>query len=357
MGLVALLGSTVLLFIGQSIGALVVARVLQGVSAAVVWTIGLAMILDTVGSEKLGVTIGSIFSFISVGELAAPVLGGVVYKKAGYVGVFAMGFGILILDFIMRLIIIEKKTAAGYAINDEDEEASIEEDDEQNDEQSDGAGELGEESPLLSNGEIGDEDHWKIRKDLPSFVKKFPILYCFSNSRLIMAQVVSFIQAILLAAFDATITTEAQYLFQVDSLKAGLLFVPLILPYLLFGSIAGNWVDKYGTKPAAVLGFAFIALPLVLLRIPQPGGTGEVVKFCVFISMCGVGLAIIGAPSIVEASYVAEKYHKANKELFGEQGPYAQLYAINSMVRLIFLTSISNQNTWQISEMGSLMSR
>ena len=39
---------------------LVVARVSQGISAAVVWTIGLALILDTVGPEDLGKTIGSV---------------------------------------------------------------------------------------------------------------------------------------------------------------------------------------------------------------------------------------------------------------------------------------------------------
>lgn len=30
--------------------------------------------------------------------------------------------------------------------------------------------------------------------------------------------------------------------------------------------------------------------------------------------------------------FVTEQYYKHNKEFFGEQGPYAQLYAINSMV-------------------------
>ena len=39
---------------------LAVARVLQGISAAVVWTIGLALVLDTVGPENLGKTIGSV---------------------------------------------------------------------------------------------------------------------------------------------------------------------------------------------------------------------------------------------------------------------------------------------------------
>ena len=59
-GIAALLGATILLAFGQSIGVLVVARILQGVSAGVVWTVGLAMVLDTVGPENLGKVIGSV---------------------------------------------------------------------------------------------------------------------------------------------------------------------------------------------------------------------------------------------------------------------------------------------------------
>ncbi len=59
-GLAALLVATVMLAFGQSVALLVVARVLQGVSAAVVWTIGLAMVLDTVGSENLGKVVGTV---------------------------------------------------------------------------------------------------------------------------------------------------------------------------------------------------------------------------------------------------------------------------------------------------------
>jgi len=52
----------------------------------------------------------------------------------------------------------------------------------------------------------------------------------------------------------------------------------------------------------------------------------------------GIGLAAISAPSIVEATYVAEQYHHANEGFFGEGGPYAQLYAVNSMVFSLGLT-------------------
>jgi MFS family permease len=59
-GLAALLASTILLFVGQTVAILALARVLQGISAAVVWTVGLALCLETVGPENLGKTIGSV---------------------------------------------------------------------------------------------------------------------------------------------------------------------------------------------------------------------------------------------------------------------------------------------------------
>ena len=59
-GLAALLGATVLLYLGQNEAVLIIARILQGISAAIVWTIGLALCLDTVGPKNLGKTIGSV---------------------------------------------------------------------------------------------------------------------------------------------------------------------------------------------------------------------------------------------------------------------------------------------------------
>lgn len=59
-GLICLLGATVLFFISRTIAVLVVARVLQGVSCAFVWAVGLAICIETVGPEKMGQTIGTV---------------------------------------------------------------------------------------------------------------------------------------------------------------------------------------------------------------------------------------------------------------------------------------------------------
>ncbi|KAM0182039.1 hypothetical protein ACHAPC_007052 [Botrytis cinerea] len=327
VGLVALLASTVLLMLGTSIEALIVARIFQGISGATVWTIGLALVMDTVGSEKLGVTIGSIFSFISTGELAAPVLGGVVYDKVGSNAVFGMGIALLGVDFGMRVAVIEKKVARKWGVGeglDGSEQGGASE--------SESGNGNGEEAPLLGNGENSDLDSWKIHKELPKIVRKFPVLYLLSSPRLLTAQLVAFMQATILAVFDATIPTQSQSVFGFTALQTGLLFTPIVLTSLIFGPLTGMAVDRYGPKLIGTIGYTFFTLPLILLRLPVSNTTHDLVLYCVLLSLCGFGMAMIGAPSIVEASYVAEKYHNANPELFGEKGPYAQLYALNSMV-------------------------
>lgn len=348
-GLAALLGATILLAFGKSVPVLIVARVLQGTSGAVVWTVGLAMVLDTVGPENLGKVVGSIFSFISVGELASPVLGGVLYKKTGYPGVFGLGAGILAVDFVMRLLLIEKKTAKKYdaklangATNPRehgtreggndgaDEEEAADGGDSQ--ERSESANET---DALLPKKEE-DEKAFQIPDGQNRLIRALPIIYCLKNPRLLVALLLAFVQASLLATFDATIPTEAEDLFDFDSLKSGLLFIALDIPYLILGPVAGWAVDRYGTKPAAVLGFGYLVPVLILLRLPSDGivhdQTHNIVLYCCLLALTGIGMAIIGSPSIVEASSVVQKYDKANPGLFGENGPYAQLYGFNSLV-------------------------
>ncbi|KAJ1325659.1 MFS transporter [Microdochium nivale] len=362
-GLAALLLATIMFAVGHSITVLVIARILQGTSAAVVWTIGLTMVLDTVGSDNLGKVIGSIFSFISIGELLAPVLGGVLYDKAGYKGVFGVASGVLAVDFAMRLLIIERKTAIKYDPSLDDDQSSPRsydthhegEDNSYNDNgngynnnaSGDNQTDADEETELLfrSNDDDDCDEIYKIETEPGRLVRAFPLLYCFRNPRLLMALSLAFVQASLLAVFDATIPTEAKDLLGFSSLQAGLLFIALDIPYLILGPIAGWAVDKYGTKPAAVLGFGYLVPALILLRIPASADTSSsslstteaadkqraTVLFATTLALNGVGLAVIGSPSIVEASAVVQRYDQANPGFFGPQGPYAQLYGFNSV--------------------------
>lgn len=177
-----------------------------------------------------------------------------------------------------------------------------------------------------------EKKEYEVPPNQHSWVQKFPFSYCLKDPSLLTALLVAFVHASLLASFDATVPIEGQELFGFDSLKAGLLFIALDIPYLILGPIAGWVVDRYGTKPAAVLGFTYLVPVLILLRLPHGGVRSQIILYSAILSLCGIGLAIIGSSSIVEASQVVQKYHKANPGFFGANGPYAQLYGVNSMV-------------------------
>jgi len=353
LGLAALFAATVLLFVGTTVPILALARVLQGISAGFVWTIGLALCLETVGPENLGKTIGSIFSFISIGALAAPLLGGVLYEKVGYTGVFGVGAAVLVIDFLMRVVVIEKKQALRYEADDpsavgdlsstrpeRDSQQANNDRDEESQQPANGAA-LGEEEeqPLLG-GKHPDESFYKLGDfEKRSRVIRFaPILPCLTDPMLVTALLIAFVQALLLGSFDSTVPTVAGEFFGFSSLKAGLLFLPLGIFDFILGPVFGWCVDRYGTKPVAVFAYGFLVPVLTLLRIPHEGGKDQIIVYCVLLALSGMGLAGVGAPSIVEAGAIVQKYYEANPEFFGEKGPYAQLYGLSNMVFSLGLT-------------------
>jgi MFS family permease len=80
-GLLALAGSTIFLVVGNSLALIIVGRILQGLSAAVVWVVGLALLHDTVGSEAIGKAMGHVGIAMSLAYMLGPLLGGIVFKR------------------------------------------------------------------------------------------------------------------------------------------------------------------------------------------------------------------------------------------------------------------------------------
>jgi MFS family permease len=80
-GLLALAGSTIFLVVGNSLALIIVGRILQGLSAAVVWVVGLALLQDTVGSEAIGKAMGYVGIAMSLAYMLGPLLGGIVFDR------------------------------------------------------------------------------------------------------------------------------------------------------------------------------------------------------------------------------------------------------------------------------------
>ena len=290
-----------------------------------------------------------------MGSLGAPLVGGTLYEKTGYAGVFGVAFALLAVDFAMRALVVEKKVAKRYRSEEESdsdtesasasasepesdlepERSQCQQNDPSND--NDSRNDNNEEQPLLdrkrstSSGESSSSTYI-LSPNQPSLARLAPIIPCLTNPRLLIALLVALVQAILLGSFDATIPTVANSYFDFNSQQSGLLFLPLGIFDLLLGPAFGWVIDIYGVKLVAVGSYTFLIPAFVLLRLPHAGGLNQQILYGGLLGLCGVGLAGIGAPSLVEAGAVVEKYYKANPEFFGSEGPYAQLYGLQSMV-------------------------
>ena len=220
LGLLALGGATVMLCIGNSIAVLAAGRVLQGFSAAVVWIVGLALLVDTVGPDDIGQAMGYVGLSMSLAILLAPLLGGVVFAASGYYAVFAMAFGLIVVDVFLRVVMIEKKVAVKWLPPDEVDETKkvgrAENGGTVDNRQSTIDIEMEAVSPTnkpdasaqMETNDNGDTQRAQAPSaDVPQSPKKWSdrlpaVIYLFSSRRVLSALWACLIQSSLLTAFD-----------------------------------------------------------------------------------------------------------------------------------------------------------
>lgn len=234
---------------------------------------------------------------------------------------------------------IEKRVAIRYETGDPDSNYTpANAESEVTSENGEEANTDGEQQPLLPKDIEDDTDAYKLPEDPSGMARIAPIIPCLKNPSLLVCLWLALVQAILIGSCDATITTVSRELFGFDSLKAGVLFLPFGLVDLVASPLAGWVVDRHGPKIVAVFSCLFSVPMLILLRLPHEGGTDQVVLYASLLGILGIGISGIASPSIVEAGAIVEKYHERNRNIFGEAGPYAQLYGLNTMMFNLGLT-------------------
>jgi len=82
--------------------------------------------------------------------------------------------------------------------------------------------------------------------------------------------------------------------------------------------------DRYGPRLIATSGFILLTPFLILLRLPQKDGLGEIVLFCALVSLVGAALALILAPVLAEVTLVVRDLEDEKPGRFGANGAYAQ---------------------------------
>jgi predicted MFS family arabinose efflux permease len=315
-GLVLLIATSLILCFSTNISMLVVGRLLQGMAAAMVWSVGLALVIDSVDGQHIGQAMGWIGTATSLGTLIAPLLGGLVYSKAGYYSVFAMCIALIALDVVLRLCVIEAKDAERWLEANEGEE--------QQETLINGTGEVNTRAGPEDQPESGELSE-STATEQPSAVSPMRLFHLLSKPRLIAALFGTVIECGIQTAFDSTLPLFVSSTFGWDATGAGFIFLPLILPTLL-SPIAGAISDRYGSKWPATVGFLAAAPLLVCLRFVSEDTIEHQILLCALLAGIGLSTTFVFGPLMAEITWSIQE----GSEDFTVV-PYATAYALHTM--------------------------
>lgn len=231
---------------------------------------------------------GFVLSGMSLGTLIGPFLAGIIYARLGYYAVFAVVLGVIAFDFCLRVLMIEKKTAAKWMLGGENlyqssnkngvvtlsssaattysagsrESSKTRSGREQADDQA-----LISEPPDETSTLLPQKVQPPPRKKSSWFSRKFPTMaLLLSSPRLRAAIYGCFTIATVTATFDAILPMFVKRTFHWNSAGAGLIFLAITVPSLL-GTLIGGISDRYGTRRVSLVGFALTTPSLALLGV------------------------------------------------------------------------------------------
>lgn len=328
----------------------VAGRIFQGLSAAVVWTAGLALLVDTVKTNEIGQMLGYVGIAMGLGLLLAPLLGGVVLDSGGYYAVFAMCFALLAVDIVLRLAIIEKSTAKKWLAEDGQAQREVPSTTEQQSANEEtGSRDDQREAPSTTEQQTTDEE--KASRDAqpaaednsapsrptpspppplvgPARGKRRPsFISLLSSTRILCALWAILVVTCLLTSFDSVLPLFVHATFDWDSLGAGLIFLPLALPTFL-SPLAGAVADRYGSRWLTVSAFLLSIPPCVCLRFVTHKSTSQVAVLCVLLALLSLSAMVVMTAIMAEMTYTLRAMEEDAPGLFGKKGAYAQAYSL-----------------------------
>lgn len=352
IGLVALAASTSLLCVGTTLGLWIAGRIIQGASAAVVWTVGLALLVDTIEKDKLGQFSGYLDMAMSLGTITGPLLGGVVYQSGGYYAVFGTAFGLIGVDILLRIALIEKKHAQRWLEKTSNTEYNSET-------------ETTPDHRPTTDAAQNDENntHRITAREAKSADAPSPVIHkcrlpatliLLSSPRLLCAFWGYFTMSLLLASFDSVLPLYVSDTFHWKQAGQGLIFLPISVPQII-EPFVGAFIDRYPYSRRYLASGAFLcSIPLyVCLRFVTHDSIQQKLLLCALLALLGLCIAFIVPAVVFEISAVIVEKEKMDPHVFGKGGATAQAYglsnsafAVGSLVGPFFAGFIRNSAGW-----------
>ena len=350
LGLVALGLSTLAIALTRDVAVLLVARILSGLSSAVVCTVGYAILFDVVSSEKIGSALGFVSMSQSFGLLVGPAIGGVLYEYGGYFNTFIPAFILIAIEIALRAFVVVKKRDRIPKGEEQEQEESPSEISILT--KSDATHpSYGSTLPRLTDSEIDPKtsaitssSHICSAPPSPS-TPQTPhssttrtVQLLLTSPRILTALLALFILNTILTAYDATIPIHIITTFSLPASRASLLFLIMVSPFLL-SPLAGYIVDHQGTHIPATLGLMLLTPPVFIIQFidtPCPSSPTSLNDYCyagntltpfaalgICLFIIGLGTAFCLPALMAEVSLVIESMERESPGCFGEKGVVA----------------------------------
>ncbi|KAF2491491.1 MFS general substrate transporter [Lophium mytilinum] len=335
-GIVLISTGTIFFGFANRFWMLVVSRILQGFSSSILYTVGLAVLVHTVDHDEVGQWMGTAMSANNIGMIISPLIGGIVYDKAGKRWVFAIMVALGAIDVVLRLLMNEQKrdTSGVNGSSTQSHEVPHEAVQEKEKEKPQGHyldvsrpqtavsalskeylslqlslhGNLSQ-VPIVSSNTAGSSTPDTIQAAPTQFRRLPGVLSLLKSPRLLAALYGCFINECIVSSLCAVLPLFVNDTFNWTSLQAGLLFLTIAIPAFA-GPLAGAMADRLGARWVAVAGFLLTAPPLILLRLVDHNSKEQIILLCGLLTLAGCTIILFLSPLGAECTFVAEELSK-----------------------------------------------
>lgn len=328
-GSIALAAATTLSYIGDSLALLLVGRAAQGVSTAVVLTVGIPLIVDKAPVDQLGSALGIIGTSIATAIVVGPIIGGFSYRYAGYHSVFAISYCLLAIQAILTLLLKEGEASISHT-HTKGQHGDLMRSDQQDFDEGryctfprSGGASSPSWSTSTSRDDLPKSDKSRARDWIPG------ILWLLVSPRIWICVAACFVNATLLASFESVVPLFVAETFDWNSDQQGLIFLTLCGGFFLCPLI-GRLADRCGTRSVTSAGFLLCAPMFMALQLVHYHSREQEALLCVLLVMIGFSIALVHASTMLEINLSVQAETALRPERFGEGGATAQANSLRN---------------------------
>ncbi|KAF3490737.1 uncharacterized protein GIQ15_00254 [Arthroderma uncinatum] len=305
-------------------------RTLQAVGSTTAQVVGHATLNDMIEPKNMGMVLGLVNTFISVGAFSGPAVAGFMLEYVGYWATWSTVLAVLVLDIVLKILMIEKPKKNNEPARVFDEESRV------TSAQPEGEN---ENSALLGGTPAKSYTSIKGVSDIQTGAMSMLSFYriILTQPMVIIGLVSYMTRSSLMASFNTTLPTHVRDAFGWGSFPAGMMFVGLQAPAIVLNPLFGWIRNRTGNQLLSGVGFILLAPLLWLLgEVDQKwfpwSGSEDMTKvvYVVVIICIGCVQTLPASVGATEITSIIENLESQLPGIFGSGGGHSRGHALSN---------------------------